>query len=55
MDEISGTGYPKRDITWTTITVDGSGFDFERMEAERWLEVLRKITRAFEGDDGEKP
>jgi hypothetical protein len=43
MDEVSGTGYPKRDITWSTTTVEGRGWDFERIEAELILESLRKF------------
>ena len=48
--EISGgSGYPKRDVTWTTMQVTGS-WDFARIEMENLIEVLRKFAQLF-GED----
>lgn len=51
--EISGgSGYPKGNVTWTTVQVTGS-WDFARMEMENLIEVLRKFAQLFEDNHDE--
>lgn len=51
-EEISGTGYPRRDITWTSATVQTSVADLiaaqQQAEAENIAAVLRQYAELFE-------
>jgi hypothetical protein len=49
MDEISGTGYPRQQITWASVKTD-TPWDFERLEAELIAESLRKWAELWELD-----
>jgi hypothetical protein len=52
MEEVSGgAGYPRRDVTWTTVSVEAGAWDPERIEAELVLESLRKFAGLFEDED----
>jgi hypothetical protein len=54
-EEISGTGYARRPITWTTVEANVSASDLvaaqEQAEAENIAAVLRRFAELFEDGD----